>query len=202
MIKTLKINNNLFVNVLKVDMPESNKESTSDVIEPSNQFLIFDRSGSMYGYLDAIVETAKEYCASLPEGSTVSLGYFSGTDQYNLSVPYVFKKELNSAVSVLETYRSALGMTNFYQILEKVNSVAKNIKTKSNIFMFTDGCHNAGNYSRIESALKEWSQYANVSMFVGYGYIDRTIMSRMAEITNGSFIHLNDFKNLKTYQNL
>ena len=42
MIKTLKINNNLFVNVLKVDMPESNKESTSDVIEPSNQFLIFE----------------------------------------------------------------------------------------------------------------------------------------------------------------
>jgi hypothetical protein len=189
-IKYIKIKDDLFFNMLQVKELEKKKIET----EPQNQFLIFDRSGSMYYYLDDLINVAKKYCRNLPDGSTVSLGYFSGRDQYNLSVPYTLKKEENSVIVTLDTFKEAIGLTCFNQILNKVNEIAGKSSGKSSLFFFTDGCHNTGGYKKdIELELKEWTKYAQISMFVGYGYIDRDMMSFMASTTDGSFVHLSDF---------
>jgi len=195
--KSIKINDNLFLNILPVIIPK-NKEEELKTTEVQNQFLIFDRSGSMTGYLDSIMDTAIEYCDKLPEGSTVSLGYFSGTGQYNLTIPYTLKKEMTGVITTLDDYRRSIGLTNFIEILDKLNTIASKVNTKSSLFFFTDGYHNTGGgMSEIEKALKEWTKYAGVSMFVGYGYIDRDTMTWMANITEGSFVHLNNFNNFK-----
>ena len=202
MLKTVKIKDNLFVNILPVDIATTPKLTPSKQLrvedeDATNQFLIFDRSGSMHYYLNDVINHAKDYVATLPEGSTVSVGYFSGTGQYNLSVPYTLKKELNGLVTTLDTYRGALGMTNFVEILNKINSVVGS--KKASLFFFTDGCHNqGGSRADIERALRAWSNSSNVSVFVGHGYIDRDTMSWMASITNGSFVHLNSFADFKT----
>ena len=57
-IKYIKIKDDLFFNVLHVK--ELEKQEIK--IEPQNQFLIFDRSGSMYYYLNNLVDIAIEYC--------------------------------------------------------------------------------------------------------------------------------------------
>lgn len=193
-IKYLKIKDNLFFNTMYVKEIDQQKIEP----EPQNQFLIFDRSGSMYYYLEDLVNVAKEYCKNLPEGSTISLGYFSGRNQYNLSVPYTLTKELDSVNVTLDTFKEAIGLTCFNQILDKINEIADKVPGKSSLFFFTDGCHNSGGTrDDIENALKKWTNYAQVSMFVGYGWIDRDMMSFMASVSEGSFIHLNDFKQFK-----
>lgn len=201
MLKTVKLKDNLFVNILPVEMPKTAPVAASKQLriedeDATNQFLIFDRSGSMHYYLNDVVNHVKDYVATLPDGSTVSVGYFSSTGEYNLSVPYTLKKELNGLVTTLDTYRRALGMTNFVEILNKLNSVVGN--KKASLFFFTDGCHNqGGSRADIERALKTWSNSSNVSVFVGHGYIDRDTMSWMASITNGSFVHLNSFADFR-----
>lgn len=196
-VRSLKIKDDLYFNVMQIAI-EGDKAKEVTVPDAQNQFLIFDRSGSMSGYLDKIMDAAIEYCKKLPDGSTVSLGYFSGTGTYSLTVPYTLKKELDGVTTTLNGYRRALGLTNFIEILNKVNEIAGKVNGKSSLFFFTDGCHNTGGGQKeIEKALKDWNKYAQISMFVGYGYIDRDTMSWMATITDGSFIHLNNFGNFE-----
>lgn len=201
MSKTVKIKDKLFVNVIPAPVHVAKAVETPSVEEEAtNQFIILDRSGSMHYYLRDVVEQVKDYVKSLPEGSTVSVGYFSGTNQYNISVPFVLKKEISGLVSLIDTYRFSLGATNFVQILDKLNVVVG--KEKASLFFFTDGCHNTGgSRSDIEKALRKWSDYSNVSVFVGHGYIDRDMMSWMASITNGSFVHLNSFADFRATLN-
>lgn len=194
-VRSLKINDNTYFNVMSITLNKE-QEQKVELPEAQNQFLIFDRSGSMTGYLSSIMDSAIAYCKQLPEGSTVSLGYFSGTSEYNLTVPYTLKKELEGVVTTLNGYRRALNLTNFIEILNKVNEIAGKVNGKSSLFFFTDGCHNTGGgREAIQKALANWTKYAQISMFVGYGYIDRDMMSWMAATTDGSFIHLNDFRN-------
>jgi hypothetical protein len=193
--KTIKINDNLFVNLFPVKLSKKVEETLSEEV-CQNQYLIFDRSGSMYGYLDQIMDVAIDYCGQLPDGSTLSIGYFSGPGQYNLSVPYTLQKEITGVTTTLNSFRQAIGMTNFIEILNKVNQTNRN--QKASLFFFTDGCHNTGGgRSLIEKELLKWKENAVISMFVGYGYIDRSMMSWMAETTNGSFVHLDKFSNFK-----
>lgn len=196
--KTLKITDQLYMNMLPVSIPKETEVNIKDDA-PTNQYLIIDRSGSMCGYLDDIIDYATEYCEKLPEGSTVSVGYFSSNNEYNLSMPYTLRKEVDGVKTTLNSYRRALGLTNFIQILEKVGESASKVNAKSSLFFFTDGCHNSGGGKKeIEKALLEWKKYAQVSMFVGYGYIDRDTMSWMANVTEGSFVHLDNFGNVKS----
>ena len=194
MLTTKKIKEGLYLNILPIKVSETvEKISIASAVE--DQFLIFDRSGSMYGYIDSIVEEAKQYVQKLADGSRVHIGYFSGTGQYALSIPYTLQKEANGAVNLLNTYKSTLGMTNFIEILSQVNKVASGVNKKCSLFFFTDGCHNSGGSSSdVIKALVEWKKYASVSTFVGYGYIDRDMMTAMAKAVDGSFIHLSSFK--------
>lgn len=190
-----KISDDCYINILPITIP---KEQEIKIEQAIHQFLIFDRSGSMCGYLDDVMDAAVEYCTNLPEGSSVSVGYFSGIGDYNLSVPYTLKKELDGVTKTINSYRRALGLTNFIQILDKVNEQAKKSSDKASLFFFTDGCHNTGgSYKEIRNVLDEWKKYAVVTMFVGYGYIDRDMMSWMASVTEGSFVHLDKFANFK-----
>lgn len=194
--KTIKINNKLWVNSYPIVIPQKVDVKAIEASDSSHQYLIFDRSGSMYGYLDRVMDEVTKYVDALPDGSSVSLGYFSSTGEYNLSVPYTLKKEIDGVKKTINSYRDALGLTNFIQILEKVNSTSAKSKEKSSLFFFTDGCHNSGGSKKdIENALLAWKEYSNITTFVGYGYIDRDMMTWMAKTTGGSFVHLDSFAN-------
>lgn len=198
-LRTYKITDSSFFNALDVDCSQvvaedgtlKNKEAYKGAI---NQFLIFDRSGSMYGYIDDVIDNAMAYCNSLPEGSKVSVGYFSGMGEYNVSIPYELEKEINGVTKTLNTFRDTCSVTNFIEVLQKVSSTVSASKEKASLFFFTDGCHNTGgSFQKVLEQLHQWKPYAEISMFVGYGYIDRDNMQEMAQACDGSFIHLNKF---------
>ncbi len=176
-----------YLNLIPIKIKEDVK------IEPIHTYLIFDRSGSMGYHMNAIVESAIAYCKQLPDMSQVSLGYFSGDDQYNLSVPYMLQKEINGAVTTLDSYRNCLGLTNFIQILDKVKSTVG--EGKASMFFFTDGCHNSGGTkSQVLKVLEELAPHLQIVNIVGYGnYIDRDMLAAMANKVDGQFIHLSEF---------
>mgnify|MGYP001260813890 CR=1 FL=1 len=180
--------NDKYLNLIPIKLKEGVK------IEPIHTYLIFDRSGSMGYHMNAIVESAISYCKQLPDMSQVSLGYFSGDDQYNLSVPYTLQKEINGAVTTLDSYRNCLGLTNFIQILDKVKSTVG--EGKASMFFFTDGCHNSGGTkSQVLKVLEELAPHLQIVNIVGYGnYIDRDMLAAMANKVDGQFIHLSEFK--------
>ena len=189
-VKSFKVNDNLYLNELKVVLPE--EEEKKEIKVGKHQYIILDRSGSMWDDIDHVVDTIKEYTNKLSEGSTVSLGWFSGDDEYGLSVPYEFSKEKDGFVKTIETYRKTLGCTNFTQVLEKIKKDCEG--KQSSLFFFTDGRHNCGSFQNVRNILEELKDKLDVTTFVGCGYIDRDNMTEMAEITNGSFVQLDNLK--------
>ena len=120
-IRSLKIKDDLYFNAMAITFDEK-KEKAIMVPDAQNQFLIFDRSGSMTGYLNKIMDSAIAYCNKLPEGSTVSLGYFSDTGQYNLTVPYTVTYADNG--KKIQYYAtSTCGTTTSNQVVLTVNPI-------------------------------------------------------------------------------
>lgn len=187
--KSYKIKEDFYLNEKLVEVPKEEKKELK--VEPKHQYIIIDRSGSMWDDIDLVVDTIIKYVDKLPEGLTVSLGYFSGYSEYGLSVPYELKKEKDGVVKTANSYRETMGCTNFTEILEKIKSDCKG--RNSSLFFFTDGCHNCGPFSNVQHVLEELRQYLEVTVFVGCGYINRDNMLEMARITEGSFIQLSSF---------
>ena len=192
MIKSYKITDTLYINEQIVDTP-----ITESVIAPSHQYIIIDRSGSMWNELDNVADTIIEYVDTLQEGSTVSLGYFSGTNEYGLSVPYELKKEKQGVVATVNSYRNSMGMTNYKEILDKINTDCVNRQGTTALFFFTDGCHNCGPFSSVISTLLQLQPKLDISVFVGCGRIDRDNMIEMAKVCDGSFVQLQKFSEFK-----
>lgn len=183
--KSYKVSESFYLNEIPVKV-ELKKEA-----KPKHQYIIIDRSGSMWGNLDNVLDVIVNYVDKLPEGSKVSLGWFSGYSEYGLSVPYELKKEKQGVVNTVNSYRYALGCTNFTEILQKINKDSE--ERQASLFFFTDGYHNCGPFSEVIKTLKELKDNLEVSVFVGCGYINRDNMNEMAAITNGGFVHLNSF---------
>lgn len=186
--KSYKITDELFLNEYHFTV------ATKEEVKPKHQYIIIDRSGSMWHDIDHTVDIIIEYVDTLPEGSTVSLGYFSGTSEYGLSVPYELKKEKDGIVKTVNEYRKTLGCTNFTEILEKVK---KDLRTNSSLFFFTDGCHNCGSFSDVLKELKQLKSSLDIALFVGCGWINRQNMIDMANEVDGSFVHMENFNSFK-----
>ena len=188
--KSYKIGEKFYLNEQEVEL-----ESKELKVEPKHQYIIIDRSGSMWRDLNLVIDTIINYVDTLPEGSTVSVGYFSGYGEYGLSVPYELKKEKQGIVKTVESYRHSMGCTNFVEILEKIKTDCR--QRNSSLFFFTDGCHNCGSFNGVLDVLNELKQYLEVSVFVGCGWINRENMVQMAQLVDGSFIQLNGFDEFK-----
>ena len=192
-IKSFKIEEGLYVNELTVDLPVVPAVAE---FKPKHQYIVIDRSGSMWNQLDDIVDILINYTKNLSEGSTVSVGYFSGPGEYALTIPYVLKKEQGAVEKVLNTYRKSMGLTDFIDVLSKIK--ADSVGKKGSLFFFTDGCHNSGgSFAEVLSILNDLEEHLEVSVFVGCGWIDRENMQEMAKISGGSFVQLSDFSEFK-----
>jgi hypothetical protein len=190
-IKSYKVKDGLYVNEVPVKMLISSVPKA-----PQHQFIIIDRSGSMYYELDKLCDILIEYVGKLTEGSTVSVGWFGSSGSYGLSVPYTLKKELTGVTKTIDSYRSTKGCTCFDEVLHKVNENCS-AENKGSLYFFTDGWHNSNPWMSVVKELEALRDKLEVSMFVGCGYINRDNMTDMADITDGSFIHIEDFSDFK-----
>ena len=196
MVETKQISKNLYFVSQEVEIPKIVKEP-----EQTIQYWIFDRSGSRSGSINEDIQVAKEFVNTLSEGSEVVLAWFSSQGQYGLSQPFTLKKQLGAVVISLDSINGTIGCTCFDEVWEAIyNYHIKNHKDKkgSSLF-FTDGMVNDGKPPQVTiDILKKWKEVSNVNLFVGYGWLDRNFMSRMAEACNGSFIQLQSNKGLKS----
>lgn len=196
MVETKQISKNLYFVSQEVEVPKITKEP-----EQTIQYWIFDRSGSRSGSINEDIQVAKEFVNTLSEGSEVVLAWFSSQGQYGLSQPFTLKKQLGAVVISLDSINGTIGCTCFDEVLEEVyNYHVKNQSNKKGAMMFfTDGDVNDGKPIQASiDILKKWKEVSNVNLIVGYGWLNRTNMSRMAEACDGSFIQLQSNKGLKS----
>lgn len=196
MVETKQISKNLYFVSQEVEIPKVVKEP-----EQTIQYWIFDRSGSRSGSINEDIQVAKEFVNTLSEGSEVVLAWFSSQGQYGLSQPFTLKKQLGAVVISLDSINNTIGCTCFDEVLEEVyNYHVKNQSNKKGAMMFfTDGDVNDGKPIQASiDILKKWKEVSNVNLIVGYGWLNRTNMSRMAEACDGSFIQLQSNKGLKS----
>jgi hypothetical protein len=170
------------------------------VREKVNWVFIYDRSGSMYYTLKQLVEDMITHLEKIPNGDTLTIGWFSSQGQYN----WIFK-----GLGITDNYRKAIaqtlrennttiGMTCFSEILkDTADNVVKDLSMFGgtfNLMFFTDGYPVVSNYSievnAINLALAKLSKQISNAMLVGYGdYYNKTLMSSMAEIVGGTLLH-------------
>ncbi len=204
----IKIDNSTFL----IQKPIKNKEEkTSKKSNTKNNFLIlFDRSGSMTNVLPSLAQDMISQIKTIEFGNYVSVGYFSGESEFEFILKG-FKISEDSDYKTLENIilknSSPIGMTKFSSILEETDKILNNLSILTpnfNLFFFSDGCPTCGSYevelSKIRSVLKKLKPNICSSLFIGYShYINRALMSEMAEILGGSLINSFDLGSFQNY---
>ena len=168
--------------------------------EPTNHIWLIDRSGSMYSLLSSLIKDVIARAKQIPNGDTITLGWFSGEGQKNF-VLKGFKvteaQDYTLLEKALNQINSTVGLTCFSEILHDTDTVIKDLTIFSSNFalcLFTDGFPVVSSYNKeiesIFSAVKKLESKVTASLLVGYGdYYNKTLMSDMAERIGGSLTH-------------
>lgn len=197
-IKSVKINNNLYLSEVSVDVGGAKKAP-----DGVNHIFIYDRSGSMYGNLSGLCEDLKKRFRTLTSEDTLTLGWFSGEGDFNFVLKGfritsdADRKKLDQVVDANST---TLGTTCFSEILADTDKVVKDLSAFNNSFaltFLTDGYPVVSNYTKevnaIVKAIETISGKISSSLFVGYGdYYNKELMASMAGKLGGSLIHSGD----------
>ncbi len=172
-----------------------------------NHIFIYDRSGSMYGVLDTLIVDLKARLRTVPNGDTVTIGYFSSPGEFRFPLKGLKvsgKADFASIDKILDANSTTLGSTCFSEILDDTKQVVKDLKPLGNGFalcFLTDGYPTVYPYETEVKAIK--TAITNVageiasSLLVGYGnYYNKELLSDMASQLSGALIHsskLSDF---------
>jgi hypothetical protein len=175
-------------------------DQVTQVSDNLNHIWIFDRSGSMSGTLNSLVQDLIQKSKELKVGDVLSIGWFSGESQYRFALKG-FKigndKDFETIESALKPLRSTVGLTCFSEIIYDTETVVKELGIFGLDFalMFlTDGYPVVSNYDKeiknIFDAISKVQKSIASCLLVGYGnYYNKELMSKMAEAFGGDLIH-------------
>lgn len=161
---------------------------------PVNHYLVFDRSGSMYGYLSNLIDNLVIILPQIPAGDTVSIAWFSGLHQYE----WLVKAHIIGASSeqflknLLNQYKHTVGMTCFSEVLKDMKNVTEITRLVSrfhSLMFFTDGFPTVGDIKKESNGVIYTLSNLPItqSLFIGYGqYYNKEFMAQMAACCNGS----------------
>lgn len=196
--RSIQVSSNLYLVNYCAELKE-----ISPVKERVNHIWIYDRSGSMCGLLPNLIEDLIVRSKKIPQGDTLTLGWFSGEGQYNFIIKG-FKitddADFEMLEHVLRKNNTTLSTTCFSEILEANNQNLIDLSffsTKFSVCLFTDGYPVVSHYKkevdRIFAAIENSAGKVTSALLVGYGdYYNKTLMSQMAEKFGGSLIHASD----------
>lgn len=193
--KSTKITDSLFL----VEQPlAGSKPELTQVREKTSWFFIYDRSGSMWGKVDKVVEDFIREAQKLPDGDILNIGWFSSRNEFGWICKGLSVSENRDAIpSMLRKYNTALNMTCFSDIIldtKKVIDDQKAITKNVNMLFATDGDDNQDS-SKVMTALAELASSIAVPVFVGYGeYYNRSRLAQMAQAVGGAFLHASDLQ--------
>jgi hypothetical protein len=186
---------------------EKAKETTVDRL---HHIHVLDRSGSMSGHINGLVDNVKQTHEAMADGDLISVVWFSGEGQGAILIKGATKTD--DVNKLLDTIRSTVGLTCFSEALQKVNTIIDDLSvlcSNFNVTFFTDG-HTVTYHSEKEEEDRIFSQIEKMKNrimalnTIGYGnYYNQDLLGRMADATMyGKMIHsskINDYKEIWTH---
>lgn len=198
----MKIKNTTLVGV------EIQPASTEFVVKknPTNYIALLDRSGSMSWTIGEVIDDLSKQLDNFDENGTISVGWFSGENQFDWICKGVSLKLKDKIKEMLSRYRSTVGMTCFSQILVDTKKVIADLSAISDnfsLYMMTDGEPTVWDRNKevrtIKETLKELSSKLGFSLFVGYGeYYNRELLLQMTSAAGGVLVHSANLKHLSS----
>jgi len=196
----VQINANLYLTEYSFTLLDSLLGEEIKKRESVNHIWIYDRSGSMYGLLDSLIEDLIKRAKTIPTGDTITFGWFSSEGQKNFILKG-FKITESKDYSILEkalrANNTTIGCTCFSEILNETEQVVQDLSvfgTNFALCFFTDGFPVVSNYNKeiqaIYNAVEKLNNKVTSALLVGYGdYYNKELMSEMAEKIGGALTH-------------
>jgi hypothetical protein len=196
-IRSVKITPGLYLTEYKASPAKRKKLEKR---EPVNHIWIYDRSGSMGGLIGLLVEDLIARAKAIPQGDTITIGYFSGEGQRNFILKgfrVTDASDYGLLEKALRANSTTIGCTCFSEILQDSVQAAGDLalfSSKTALCFFTDGYPVVSCYSReieaVKAALGDLAPKITSSLLVGYGdYYNKALMAEMAERLGGSLAH-------------
>ena len=191
------------INISSPQPSEEEKKCNADLI------CVIDISGSMDGEkIDLVKESLKILVEMMDKNDRLSLILFDNNASILFNLDYMNDNTKKDILKKIESI-DARGGTNILSGLEKAVEILKKEKDKtkenrvSSIILLSDGCDNYSNDIELAESLKKLTKGLNLSFTLntfGYGYDhDPKIMNKLANIRDGSFFLVEDYKKVAEY---
>lgn len=201
--KLFNENTPFVINLNSPQPSEDEKKCNADLI------CVIDISGSMDGNkIELVKESLKILLEMMDKNDRLALVLFDNNAEIYFNLEYMsdkVKKDLIKKIGLIE----ARGGTNILSGLEKAVEILKNEKEKtsenrvSSVILLSDGCDNYCNDIQLAESLKKMTKGLKLSFTLntfGYGYDhDPKIMNKLANIRDGSFFLVEDYKKVGEY---
>lgn len=202
--KLFNENTPFIINISAPEPSDDEKKCNADLI------CVIDISGSMDGEkIQLVRESLKILVEMMDKNDRLALVLFSSEASIFYDLNYMTDNEKSNLKKQIEKIESC-GGTNILSGLAKAVEILKRIKNDkddtnrvSSIILLSDGCDNYSNDIQLAESLKKLTKGLNLSFTLntfGYGYDhDPKIMNKLANIRDGSFFLVEDYKKVSEY---
>jgi Mg-chelatase subunit ChlD len=201
--KLFNENTPIIINITSPEPEIDDKKCSADLI------CIIDVSGSMGGEkIEMVKESLNILVNMMDKTDRLALVLFSSNAHIEFDLNYLTddtKKELKNKISEVR----AGGGTNILSGLEKAVDILKKEKNNTNenrvssLLLLSDGCDNYNDDIQLAESLKKLTKGMGLCFTLntfGYGYDhDPKIMNKLANIRDGSFFLVEDYKKVGEY---
>ena len=201
--KLFNENTPFIINLNSPQPSEDEKKCNADLI------CVIDISGSMDGEkIDLVRQSLKILVEMMDKNDRLALVLFDNNASIYFELQYMTDEMKKDVLKKIENI-CARGGTNILTGLEKAVEILKKEKEKTNqnrvssLILLSDGCDNYSNDIQLAESLKKLTKGLNLSFTLntfGYGYDhDPKIMNKLANIRDGSFFLVEDYKKVAEY---
>ena len=201
--KLFNQNTPFIININSPQPKEGEKKCNADLI------CVIDISGSMAGEkLNLVKKSLKILVKLMDKNDRLALILFENEASIFFDLDYMTDKTKQNLITKIDEIRAS-GGTDILSGLEEAIEILKKEKENQNgnrvssIILLSDGCDNEKNDIQLGEALKNLTKGQNLSFTLntfGYGNDhDPKIMDRLANIRDGSFFYVENYKKVSEY---
>ena len=183
--------------LITINVKEEQQTVETKTVDAVHHVHVLDRSGSMNGLIDQLIEEVKLTLDQISDEDYVSIVWFSGANECKT----LFKgsKKDKALYQKLDTLKSTVGLTCFSEPMKEVNEIIEDLYDTCpniSITLFTDGqpvvpWNEDEEERRIFSEIEKMKDKVLALNTIGYGYYyNQDLLRRMSSMTSfGSAIH-------------
>ena len=201
--KLFNENTPFIINLSSPQQSEDEKKCNADLI------CVIDISGSRCGEkIDLVKKSLNILVEMMDQNDRLAIILFDSNASIYFDLQNMTDEIKKNALKQIEEIE-ARGGTNILTGLEKAVEILKREKEKTNenrvssVILLSDGCDNYCNDIQLAESLKKLTKGLNLSFTLntfGYGYDhDPKIMNKLANIRDGSFFLVEDYKKVAEY---